>query len=150
MISNTASLFSSFSDVERTSNSFWRSKCPRSTISISAEREWRGMITRGALMATFKPMRVPWLWMDSTLNITFNGTSIGKIHRKMHHNFIRPDEGQTLETSPLEKLYGGQFLSSIQLTEPNYLGIFSNNAAPQLLQQPTPLCVLTIALDQWN
>lgn len=65
MTSNTLSLSSCSPGNGRRSNSFWRSKCPRSTRSISTEWEWRGIITSGALIATCKAMRVPWLWIDS-------------------------------------------------------------------------------------
>lgn len=49
------------------SNSFWISKRPRLTTSISTEREWRGMITNGALIVIWRPIRVPSLWSGPIL-----------------------------------------------------------------------------------
>ena len=65
MTSNTLSLISWSPGSGKRSNSFWRSKCPRSTRSMSTEWECLGIITSGALIATCKAMRVPWLWIHS-------------------------------------------------------------------------------------
>ena len=44
-------------------------------------------------------------------------------HRKEIRNWIRSDEGLTLETSTSESLYGGPFTLPTQLTKPNCLSI---------------------------
>ena len=70
MTSNTASSSLCSLGNGRKSKSFWTSKCPRSTSSMSTECELQGIITSGALNATSKPIRVPWLWIASTYRNT--------------------------------------------------------------------------------
>ena len=70
MTSNTASSSLCSLGNGRKSKSFWTSKCPRSTSSMSTECELQGTITSGALNATSKPIRVPWLWIASTYRNT--------------------------------------------------------------------------------
>jgi len=52
---------------------------------------------------------------------------------------IRSDEGQTLETSAFECLYGSQFTLSTQLIKTNYLVILPTDAAPQFLKKLTTI-----------
>ena len=47
--------------------------------------------------------------------------------------WIRSNEGLTLEMSAFESLYGGQFTLSTQLIKPNYLVILPTDAAPHFL-----------------
>ena len=42
------------------------------------------------------------------------------VEKELYRNWIRSDEGLTLETSAPESLYGGQFKLSTQLIKPNY------------------------------
>ena len=46
---------------------------------------------------------------------------------------IHSDEGQTLETSAQETLYGGKFILSTQLIKPIILSYYPNDTATQFL-----------------
>ena len=55
--------------------------------------------------------------------------------RRSESDWIRSDEGLTLETSASESLYGGQYTLSTQLIKPNYLLKIARRVSTTMKQQ---------------